>query len=445
MKRSLIVVFFFISFCSFSQIKTFSLSECYSIAKSNNLAVKNGIKDSLIGLRTIQKSKDRYLPTGTFSSTNSYDLGSAINPSSNIRENRNRNSITGSFNFNWTIFNGFKRKLDVDVQKLNQNTINETNKKNLRDIYSQILETYTDILIANEQIKVQENNIKLNNSIIEIAKFRIEKGDEIKINLKNLEAKNLKTNIDKKKIINDRELLFFNLKNLLNNNEDFEIQNIDANIDSDSVEILTNSLNYVSSLPEVKLINLALEREQKNQKILQYNYLPKISLGYNFNSFYSHILGEDNVLISGGNIIDDNYTFFNQLKNNKNHYIALNISVPVFSQFQNTRDKEISKIEVEKLHNELLRKKNEIVNTIAKFKKDIETSYQELSYEENYIQVLTELFDINKEKYRLGIIPLYELERFSNEYEKEKNDFLQTKIKTFYLYNYLKIYLLPTK
>lgn len=445
MKKSLFFVFFFFAFYSFSQIKTLSLSECYNIAKSNNLIIKNGLKDSIISLHTIQKSKDRYLPTATFNGTNSYDLGSAINPSSNIRENRNRNSITGSFNFNWTIFNGFKRKLDVDVQKLNQNTINEANKKNVRDIYSQILEIYTDILIANEQIKVQENYRKLNKSIIEIAKFRIEKGDEIKINLKNLEAKDLKTDIETKKFLTDRELLFFNLKNLLNTDEDFEIQNIDLNIDSDSIEVFTNNLNYISSLPEIRLINLALEKEQKNQKILRYNYLPKISLGYNFNSFYSHILGEDNVLISGGNIIDDNYTFFNQLKNNKNHYIALNISVPIFSQLQNMRDKEISRIEVEKLNNDLLRKKNEIVNTITKYKKDIETSYQELNYEKNYIQVLTELLDVNKEKYRLGIIPLYELERFSYEYEKEKNEFLQTKIKAFYLFNYLKIYLMTTK
>lgn len=445
MTKSLYLVFFFISFCSFSQIKTLSLSECYSIAKTNNLVIKNGLKDSLISLHNIQKSKDKFLPTAAFSGTNSYDLGSAINPSSNIRENRNRNSITGSFSFNWTIFNGFKRKLDVDVQKLNQYTINEANTKNIRDIYSQILEIYTDILIANEQIKVQENNRKLNKSIIEIAKFRIEKGDEIKINLKNLEAKDLKTDIETKKFITDRQLLFFNLKNLINTDEDFEIQNIDLNIDSDSIEVFTNNLNYISSLPEIRLINLALEKEQKNQKILRYNYLPKISLGYNFNSFYSHILGEDNVLTSGGNIIDDNYTFLNQLKNNKNHYIALNISVPIFSQFQNTRDKEISRIEVEKLNNDLLRKKNEIENTITKYKKDIETSYQELNYEKNYIQVLTELLDVNKEKYRLGIIPLYELERFSYEYEKEKIEFLQTKIKAFYLYNYLKIYLMATK
>ncbi|OCA68451.1 hypothetical protein BBI01_18580 [Chryseobacterium artocarpi] len=443
MRKKLFLVFIFIGFYSFSQTRTLSLSECYSVAKNNNLIIKNGIKDSLISAVNVRKAKDRFLPAATFSGANSYDLGTAINPSSNIRENRNRNSITGNFNFNWTVFNGFKRKLDVDVQKLNQDVVQEANKRTLRDIYLQILEVYTDLLIADEQIKVQENNAKINNTIIDIVKYRIEKGDEIKINLKNLEARKLKTDIDIRKYRNEKELLYYNLKSLLNIGDNFEIQNIDIDVDAEVMKEVETNLDNILSFPEIRIINLALEKEQRNQKMLQNSYMPKISLGYNFNSFYSHILGETDVLTSGGRVIDDNYTFFEQLKNNKNHYLALNVSVPIFSQFQNKRDREISKIEVEKLNNDLLRKKDEITNTVNRFKRDLETSYQELDYEKNYMNVLVELLDINKEKYKLGIIPLYELERFSNEYENEKVNFLQTKIKTFYLYNYLKVYFVP--
>ena len=83
MYNKLFLIFFFTSTLLFSQTKKVSLFECFDIAKNNNLIIRNGLKDSLRNVFNIKKAKDKYLPIATISGTNSYDFGTAINPSSN--------------------------------------------------------------------------------------------------------------------------------------------------------------------------------------------------------------------------------------------------------------------------------------------------------------------------------------------------------------------------
>lgn len=434
---------FFILFSSFtfSQTTINSLEDCFKIVNENNIQVQNSILDTLKTSLKIKQSKNSYLPTASFSLSHNYDFGTAINPSTNIRESRNRSSTQGTISVDWAFFEGFKRKHNTDIQKLNHLIVLEETKKIKRDIYLQILDIYSSILLNRETLNVEQLQLNRNKEALQYVNEKIIQGVEIKINSKILETKILRNELNIKNINNEYDYLLIKLKGILNINSELLIENMDNLLLEESIDDYSKK-DIIDSFPELKELQYEIEIEKNNLEIIKSNYYPRISLRYGLNSFYSHILGERDILMSGNEILDPNYNIFDQFNNNKNHYLGVSLALPLFSRFDNKINTQLTQLNIQELDNIYNQRKYEIQNQIEQFNKEIENLDNEYSYQTEYLKELGEVLIINQEKYKLGIISLYDLDNFLTELEVEEKKLIQILLEHYYKVKALEIYFL---
>lgn len=426
--------FFFFSIFSFSQKKIFSLDECFVIATKNNYDFKNSKLDSLRSSLRILQSKGEFLPTGVIGVSNNYDFGTTINPSSNIREPRNRNTTSGTFSVNWVVFDGLKRIYGLRISKLNHLIEIENSKKIKAEIFTNILNSYTDVLFNNELELIEKNNLIRNQQLLDFVNEKINLGSEIKVNYQAIETRILKTKLNINKFRNESELSSLNLASLLGIDESIEIKKIDSILNNEK----SPNFNF-DSIPEIRILKLSMDKELLNFKSIKSNYYPRISFRYSINSFYSHTLGKDDVLSSGGDIIDSNYNFIDQFNGNKGHYLGINLSLPIFGQFKNSTNSKISKYQSEKLKNDYENRKKELNHYFKKLEKEILIAKEEYEYQQKYLTSLNEVLVINEEKYKLGLVSLFDLDNLYKDYEVEQINLLNLKVRYFYTQKILEI------
>jgi outer membrane protein len=92
--------------------------------------------------------------------------------------------------------------------------------------------------------------------------------------------------------------------------------------------------------PAVKAAELNVDIANKNVGIERNNYLPVLSAFYSYSSFYYLPLNQP----GGGGVAP----FFTQLNDNKNHYIGLQLSVPVFNGLRTRQKVQLAKTEQQK-------------------------------------------------------------------------------------------------
>lgn len=433
-KTRLFWCFSLISLFSYSQKKSFSLEDCFTTASKNNYDFKNSTLDSLKSSVRILQSKGEFLPTGTFGASNNYDFGTTINPSSNIREPRNRNTTSGTFSVNWVLFEGMKRIYDLRTSKLNHLIDVENGKKIKSEIFTTILDSYTDILYNNGLESIEKSNLIRNQKLLDFVNEKINLGVEIKVNAQLIETRILKSQLNINKYKNQSDLSKLNLASLMGTDEAIEIQKIDSILNVQN----SAQINY-DSLPEIKILKLYKDKEILNYKSIKSNYFPRIALRYSINSFYSHTLGKDDVLSSGGDIIDSNYNFIDQFNGNKGHYLGVNLTLPVFGQLKNSTNSKISKYQFERLNNDYENRKKELSNYFTKLDKEITIAKEEFEYQQNYLNSLNQMMVINEEKYKLGMLSLYDLDNFYKDYEVEQINLLNLQVRYFYSQKILEI------
>ena len=101
----------------------------------------------------------------------------------------------------------------------------------------------------------------------------------------------------------------------------------------------TEDLDLGIRNPKIKLAELQYENSLKSIRVERALNLPMLTAYYGFSSFYYKTLNQIN---------SNTDPFFTQLEANKSHQIGMQLTIPVFNGFRNTKKFSASKIESEK-------------------------------------------------------------------------------------------------
>jgi outer membrane protein len=202
-------------------------------------------------------------------------------------------------------------------------------------------------------------------------------------------------------------------------------------------------------LPEVKSYQEKVNMEEYALKSSKNAWMPTLSLNGSISTNYSSLNKKTDVSYQSltsqigwlqsnpseivvNNISTPVYSsyanpFSNQIKNNMMGSISLNLSVPIFSRFQNNTNVKIQKI---RLDNSKINQKQEN-NTL---RKEIELAYNDLTNSSaRYASATEQLASTNasyqnsKSKYEAGLINATDLLVEKNKMIKAESDLLQAK------------------
>lgn len=340
MNRLLLIITLSLIACNkISAQEVWTFSRCVDEGMKNNPEFQLRQLDILSAETRHRSPALEFLPKIGFTGTHSYSIGSTINPATNSRVSSNIQSDNFSLNANMDLvnFNTFTQARRDKIAILKAKADKEATAA---EYQLTVLENYFNVLYSQELLKIQFRQF-------ENAKFNLERiekevgiGSKPQSDLYDMQvsyAQEENTITETRQLLYNQKLLLLQLMNVtgvLPN--DIVLENFDTLNNPETKTTTEMFENALQHYPKIKSSQLNEAISEKNIKIQKNGYLPVVSAFYSYSSFYYMPLNQP------GNKVDP---FWTQLNDNKNHYIGLQLSVPIFNGFRNRRDVQLSKIE----------------------------------------------------------------------------------------------------
>jgi len=326
----------FISGNSFTQPQYLTYEDAIRIALENNITIKQQQNNLKLSQAEKRQSTTNFLP-GVGANGRGYRTdGRQWSNEESAMVNTTINRASYSIGSNLTVFNGFK-----NINRLKKyNQLLEAQKEKVeqskQDIIYLVSQQFLQILLDQEFVLIAEKDFEVQKKLYERIEAFVKGGIRTKTELLLQEAQ-LKTseiNIfsSQNQLRLDKATLAKTLH--LEPNKEFEILNPSWNVDS----ILNTQYNLDSLIQSAKKNRSDIKRLNAEEKALlqgirvsQSDYLPTISIYYNYGSDYA----SNNRRLNPVDSLYHKIAIEDQLlKENYSHQYGFNISIPIFNRLQ---------------------------------------------------------------------------------------------------------------
>jgi len=337
--------------------KVWTFEQCIATGMQNNPEFQLRQLEILSAETTHRSPLLEFLPTVGVSASHSYSIGSTIDPSTNNRVSRNIQSDNVSLDANMNIIN-FNTFTTARRNKIAVLKVKADKEATAAEYQLTVLENYFNVLYSQELLKIQlgrfENaKFNLNRIDKEVSIGSKPKSDLYDMQVSYAQEENSITQT--KQLLYNQKLTLLQLMNVKDTDPDniifANIERIDL-AGKPAAEVYTNALQHY---PKIQSAQLSADVAMKDITIQKNAYLPVISAFYSYSSFYYLPLNEP------GNMVDP---FWTQLNDNKNHYIGLQLRVPIFNGLKTHRDVQLAKVEFQKRNVETEQEKIKLRQTI---------------------------------------------------------------------------------
>ena len=416
-----------------AQQKKWSLQECVDYALENNITILQGENSILNNEQNIDAAKGQFLPSVSGFVGHTLSLGNReLFPGQFV--DRTDNSTNASISLNQTVFNGFRltnlykqSQLNLETSKLELNRIKD-------DISLNVVNAYLNVLFNIENLEIAKAQYSFSKKQLDQVRDLVDAGVQPQANVYDAEA-TLSSDLQSVTVAeNNYELALLSLSQLLQlPYEGFEVEVIE--LDNPSSELMYNNASPIVSYAldnryEIKVAQKNIENSALNTEISKSGYLPTVSFNYAFGS---------NVFFT--NLIDTEDSFFNQLNNQKGHRFSLNVSVPIFSQFQNKTNVAKAKIQEENAQLNLKQAKLDVEANVQRAFTDAKAALRAYEAAKSSLQSQQIAFQNSQDRYDIGAMNAFDLEQSRLRLVNAESSllmlntilFLKTKVLDFYL------------
>ena len=365
-KNSIFTLVFFLIFALVSGQENFwPLTKCMDMALQNNIEIK--IRQ--LEIKKTEKSQNsvfnRMLPTINLYGEQGYNFGSTIDPSTNGRVSSNiqnnnfyLNARTNLIDFS-AFANAQKDKINIALAKADLEVIENEYKL-------QILESYYQVLYIQELLKIQKEQLKqasfnLDRITKEVAIGSKPQSDlyDMQLSFSVEEIRNQET--EQLHAIKKTEL--FQLMNVM------DVKTNEVVLEPYAKEA-TKDFDTELYNPKIKLAELNYQNSLKSIHLERASNYPVLSAYYGYSTFYYKNLKQINT---------NTDSFFNQLEDNKSQQVGMQLSIPVFNGFRNSKKISASKIAAVKAKL-VIEKENQLVEKQVALEEQNKINYSQLQY-----------------------------------------------------------------
>ena len=379
------------------QVYAFSLEECVSFAKNNNVQVKNSLLAIEAQIQTNREISAAAFPTiGTNAGVNDFItiptsllpaqiFGGAAGTYIPVQFGTKYNANYG-INFQQLLFDGQvfvalkARATAIEWQKKNAALTEEAIKTNIYKIYYQLSASKT-------QLNILDANIERLSKLAHDAEVMYKNGfaekldvDKVSVQLNNLQTEKLKAN-------NSVAIGFMGLKMLMGMpvNDSLALTEV---IDEKSLEkdiLVENEFQY-GVRKDFQYLSETKKLTEFNVKRYQLSYLPNISMSGN----------------ASKNALRTKFDFFEGGSWFNTTLLSLNVSLPLFNGFARDARVKKTKIELKQIENQLSALKNNIDNEITQAKLNFMSSVATMQFQKKNMQLAETVYQQTKKKFETG-------------------------------------------
>lgn len=395
--------------------KVWTLGDCLDYAVKNNITVKKTVLDKTTASLNYQQQKNNKLPTVYGSASLGVTNGSSIDPITSSFLNQNILSNSFGLSGNMTIYQGNKLNLQIEQNRmiLDQSALYQKQAEN--NIVLNVLNSYLQALYYYEGIESAKYTANSSAQELKLTETKYKNEAISKLELADVEtqnAQNLYTVVNAENLYNQQVL---KLKQLLelDPSVDFQIEKIKLSDAMDAVpdkqEVFSQA---IENLPDLKIYDSQNEILTKALEITKTGYKPTLSATAGFNTGYT---------------TTQDYSYFNQVKNNFNKSVGLSLNVPIFSKKQNDTNVKLAQINIEQ-------NKLDKISASKTLYSSIETAWQNAianQAQQKASKVARDnaklAYDLASKKYEFGGLTTTELAVSRNTYLTNEQTYLQSK------------------
>ncbi|MFK5879678.1 MAG: TolC family protein [Flavobacteriaceae bacterium] len=420
MRTRILTVFVFIGFLSMNaQTKKWSIYECIDYAIENNISLKQQTLNQDLAQEDVNSAKGNFLPNLSGNASQSWNFGSSIN-SNNVRVSRDFRGNNFGLNTGVTLFDGMRNVNNLNQAKLGLETTQLQKDIIKDDITINILTRYIDILAKKENLIIAQEQVKITEQQIDQIQEFVNAGVRAKADLLDVKAQLAS---DNETVVNAEsavELAILSLTELLQiSYKNFDIQDVELNISSvsllydDADEIYEKA---VATRAEIKKAQLEIESSELDIDLAKGAYYPTLSLGAGLNTFYQHAQGSDDVrgIIDpddSNNIIFVPNGFGQQLSDNLGYNVGFNLSIPIFNRMQTKSNVDRRIINQKRAENNLAQQEQDLYSTVVRVYNSARTSLNQYRASDASVKAQEEAFKNAQESFDLGVMTSFEFEQ----------------------------------
>lgn len=399
-----------------------SLEKCIDYALKNNIKIRQGVISTQYQQNLLKISKNSRLPNLTGQISQNLNFGRSLSYDNTYKDINSSQTEFGVVT-DVRIFQGFQiansiSKLELDFQA----SLSDLEKAK-SDISVNIASTFLEILFAKDLVKISQDQLDITKLQIKQINEKVEAGSLARGSLLEIQAQAAGEELSLVNASNQLQLAKLRLTQLLelSTQDNFDVEVPILPEIQAQVSIVSANEVYKSALltrPEIKGADFRYQSSQYQLKIEQGALYPTVSLSANIYDLYNN----QNKDTSGVDI-----SFSKQLKNNQRKSIGVQMSIPIFTRFEN-------KLKIDNARLQVLNTELELENTKKLLRSDIETAQTTANAALNRfisnqkaVSSMQEAFRYSEEKFVVGLVNAVEYNTAKTKLAKSESDLLQAK------------------
>lgn len=416
-----------------SEAESWTLQQCFDYAEKNNIQLKQMALQVDAAEGNLEESQAAKLPDlgGFFS--HSVNLGRTVVSATNSLETTTTNNSNVGLSSNFTLYNGGnvkhtieQRDLQIDLAKLQ---VEEANN----NLQLQILSAYMQALLAEEQLKVLQNQADLTKEQRVRMNKLVEAGVRAPSDLLDLDAQIARDDINLVNAENNINAAYLTIAQILDYYKPIRIVQPDIEgvvLNQDQVAAMTPQQVYEEALrtqPQFKVRDLQTKIAEKSYDIAKGFAMPSVSLFARYSTDYSSAIkdfvptgeieqvatnlttfGGEGVLLNSPITNQEGIGYFTQLGDNWRASVGVSVNIPIFNNLQIKNGVKQARINIEN---------TVYAKDIARnqLRRDIEQAYLDASAaakrhiaNQSNMETLTKSLSQTERRFELGLVNAFD-------------------------------------
>lgn len=450
-----VVFFLLISTSSlFSQEKKWTLEECVNYALENNISIQSSELDVQTSKINKRDAFGNFLPSVNASASHSWNIGLNQNITTGLLENQTTQFTSAGFNVGVDLFKGLQNQNQFRRANLAVIASQYQLTKMKEDIALNIANAYLQILFNKENLKVQQEQLQLNNDQLARTQELVDAGMVPQgdlLDVKATVASNKQTIITAENNLLISKLSLAQLLRI----EDFQNFDVaDEQLDILESEVLSEPFESViakakESRTELKIAQSNLELAEKDVSIAKGVYYPSLTGFYSFNtraSYADRVTGfqldsaNPTSVIgyvdgTGQNVLQPNFVatigsplpIFEQFDNNKGQNFGLQLSVPIFNGLAARNNVQRTKVAQERAKLNYEQTELDLEQNVFTAFSDTKAAKQSYEAALQTLEARKLSFNYAEERYKVGMMNVFDYNQAQTALTNAESDVLRTK------------------
>jgi len=409
--------------------EAWTLEQCIRYAYDNNIRLKQQELAVFQDENDLLQSKLNVLPDLNASGNFSSSKGKVLDQNTfTVVSGKTVNSLSAGVGSSVSLFKGLQQKNTIDRNLYSLMASIENVEKLKNDLSINIALCYLQIVHAQEQLAVAENQLNLTMLQVKRTTALVDAGSIPEGDLFEIQSQAAREELQIVTARNTLEMSRLDLTQLLDleTRTDFQVvvpdfSNIVISEPGASVDDLFATAETI--LPQIKAVEYNLKGVEKQLSIAKGYRSPTLSLSGGYSTRYS-----SSAFKPGINPMEDiAYPLWDQLRDGINSYIGVGLSIPIFNGWQVNTGIKNATLNLQNYQYQLQLVKNTLYKEIQQAHADAVASLKKYVASSKAVASMEEAFRYTEQRYEVGLMNFVDYSTAKIRLTAAHSDLLQAK------------------